>query len=206
MPVSGGDQQRGRAERADAGEGAPAIASEIDEASRGLELADPDADAHPLDRAINRVAEVTGVLLLTAILLIVFGNAIGRYLLNSSIVWAEEVVITLIPWLAVLGLFLSARRGQMIRVEFFTNRLGPRAYAIVRALGQVLCIVAFAYLAFVAFNYVSVFGRDPTPYLGWPKGLSSSALVIGAGLVALAFVVALIREGLRPGAGDTRRP
>ena len=151
------------------------------------------------------MVEVAGVLLLAAILLIVFSNALGRYLLNSSIVWAEEVVITLIPWLAMLGLFLSARRRQMIRVEFFTSRLGPAAAAIVRAAGQVLCIIAFAYLAFVAFNYVSVFGRDPTPYLGWPKGLSSSGLVIGSGLVALAFVVALLRDRLRPEAGP-RRP
>lgn len=193
-------------EEQDPGPAAPAVATEIEEAARNLELADPDAEAAPLDRWINRGAEAVGVMLLTAILLIVFSNAAGRYLLNHSIVWAEEVVVILIPWLAVLGLFLSARRRQMIRVEFFTGRLGPAASAIVQAFGQILCVAAFAYLAWIAFNYVSVFGGDPTPYLGVPKGLGSWALVVGSLIVALAFVVALVRDGLRGRPGPAARP
>ena len=182
-----------------------ALAGEIEAASRGSELRDPDVGRPALDRWINRTAEALGVLLLAAILLTVFGNAVGRYLFNSSLIWAEEIVIALIPWLAVLGLFLSARRRQMIRVEFFTARLSPRAAEVVRLMGEGLCACAFGYLAYVAFDYVSVFGRDPTPYLGMPKGLSSSALVIGAGIVAAAFVVALIRDVIRSATGRPDR-
>jgi TRAP-type C4-dicarboxylate transport system permease small subunit len=184
---------------------APAVAAEIEEAARSLELADPDADLSPVDRWINRSAEAVGVVLLAAILLIVFSNATTRYLLNHSIVWAEEVVILMIPWLAVLGLFLSARRRQMIQVEFFVDRLGPRAHAVVQALGQALCLCAFAYLGLVAFNYASVFGRDLTPYLRVPKGLGSSALVVGSAIVALTFVVALVADGLRARRRAARR-
>jgi len=172
------------------------VATQLEEASRNLELADPDAHELPLDRWINRVVEAVGIALLAAILLIVFSNATSRYLFNYSFVWAEEAVMLLIPWLAIIGLFLSARRRQMIHVEFFVARMGTRARALVRAFGELLCVVAFGHLAFVAYNYVSVFGRDSMPYMGVPKGIGSSALVIGSGLVAMAFVIGLVRRGL----------
>ena len=37
----------------------------------------------------------------------VFVNAVMRYMLNTSIIWAEEVVLGLVPWLAMSGLFLA---------------------------------------------------------------------------------------------------
>jgi TRAP-type transport system small permease protein len=181
----------------EAGRGAPSedLAARIGAASRRLELEDPDRGLPLADRVINRAVEVLGVGLLGGILAIVFANALSRYLLNHSFVWAEELVIGLVPWLAVTGLFLSVRRRQMIRIEFFLGKFPPRLRRILALLTELLSAVMLAWLAWLGFNYVATFGGDPTPYLELPKGLFTSALWIGPALVALAFAVAAWREG-----------
>ena len=110
------------------------LAGRIAEASRRQELRDPDEGLGLVDRAVNRVAEIIGVSALAIIVLTIFANAVGRYAFNWSIIWAEELVLLLVPWLAMTGVFLSVRRGTMIRIEYFFEKLpGPSADPSVRS-------------------------------------------------------------------------
>ena len=182
--------------RDEAGDAAPAddLAAQIGAASRRQELEDPDRGLPLPDRVVNRAVEILGVGLLGAILAIVFANAVSRYLLNYSFAWAEEVVIGLVPWLAVTGLFLSVRRRQMIRVEFFLDKFPPAIGRLLAVLAELLGAVMLAWLAWLGFRYVATFGADPTPYLALPKGVFTSALWLGTAAVALAFLAAAWRE------------
>jgi TRAP-type transport system small permease protein len=170
------------------------LADRIGAASRQHELEDPDRSLPLAERVINRAVELLGVGLLGGILAIVFANALARYALDYSFVWAEEVVISLVPWLALTGLFLSVRRRQMIRIEFFLGKFPPPVRRTLAVLAEVLGAVMLAWLAWLGFNYVATFGGDRTPYLALPKGLFTSALWLGAAAVALAFTVAAWRE------------
>jgi TRAP-type C4-dicarboxylate transport system permease small subunit len=170
------------------------LAARIGAASRRQELDDPDQGLPLGDRVINRTVELLGVGLLGGMLAIVFANALTRYALNHSFVWAEEVVIGLVPWLAMTGLFLSVRRRQMIRIEYFREKFPPAARRALATLAELLGAAMLAWLAWLGFNYVATFGGDPTPYLALPKGLFTSALWIGSAAVALAFAAAAWRE------------
>jgi len=176
------------------------LAAQIGDTARALEFADPDAGASATDRLINRVFEVIGVTVLAAIVILVFANAVGRYVAAAPIIWAEELVIAMIPWLAMSGVFLSVRRRNVIRLEYFTERLGPRARTVVGALTAVLSAAAFVHLAFYSLQYVTLFGGDVTTYLQLPTGWFTASMLIGAVAVALAFVVGLVRD-LRAGHG-----
>ena len=166
------------------------LAERIGAVSRQHELEDPDRGLPLADRVINRAVELLGVGLLGGIFAIVLANALSRYALNYSFVWAEEVVISLVPWLAVIGLFLSVRRRQMIRIEFFLAKFPPPVRRTLAVLAELLGAAMLAWLAWLGFNYVATFGGDPTPYLALPKGLFTSALWLGSAAVALAFAAA----------------
>jgi TRAP-type C4-dicarboxylate transport system permease small subunit len=176
-----------------AGEGED-LAARIGEASRQLELQDPDLETTPLDRAINRMVDLVAFGLLSSILLIVFANAFSRYILRNPLPWASEVVLALMPWLAMVGLFLSVRRRRMIRITFLIEKLSPPAQAVLAALGQLLCCMVFGYLAWLALAHTMMFGADRTPYLGFAKGWSYAAMAVMGALVALAFVAELCRD------------
>jgi TRAP-type C4-dicarboxylate transport system permease small subunit len=170
------------------------LGARVGAASRRLELEDPDRGLPLADRIVNRAVEFLGVSLLAGIFALIFINALTRYALNYSFIWVEEVVIGLVPWLAVTGLFLSVRRRQMIQIEFFLDKFPPAGRRLLAALADLLGAVMLAWLAWLGFTYVATFGGDPTPFLALPKGLFTSALWLGSAVVALAFASAAWRE------------
>ena len=176
--------------------GAPSegLAGRIAEASRRQELRDPDEGLGLVDRAVNRVAEIIGISALAVIVLTIFANAVGRYAFNWSIIWAEELVLLLVPWLAMTGVFLSVRRGTMIRIEYFFEKL-PRALRWpLGPLGHLFSACVLTFMAGISVQFVLLFGFDRALYLEIPRIYSSSALVVGGFASALAFIAVLVRE------------
>jgi TRAP-type C4-dicarboxylate transport system permease small subunit len=180
-------------------EGQGDLAARVAAAGRRQELLDPDLGLPRADVIVNRVAEALGVVLLAAVVLIVFVNAAMRYLVDTSIIWAEEVVLGLVPWLAMVGLFLAIRRQTMIRIDYFFNRFPAPLRRALTVLGESWSAVVFGYLAWVSIGYLNLFGGDRTPYLGVPKGIFAAALVVGGIAAVGAFALEAWRAWRRPG-------
>lgn len=170
------------------------LADRIGETTRRQELEDPDSGLGALDRAVNRLVELLGVGVLVAIVATIFVNAAGRYLWNKSLPGAEELVLLLMPWLAILGTFLAVRRGTMIRIEYFYEHLPVSMRRPVALTGYILCVIMLVFLGVVSTRLVILSGSYPTTYLGIPTGWSIAALAIGGFGVAIAFFAILLRE------------
>ena len=190
--MSGGEDPRHHT--APSSNGNDGLADQIGEATRRQEFEDFDAGLGPVDRTINRMAEIMGVSVLMVIVVTIFANAIGRYAFDAHLIWAEELVLMLMPWLAMTGTFLAVRRGTMIRIDFFYWRLPRAVRRPVALIGYALCVVMLAFLGVISTRFVSLFGADPSPYLNIAKGWSTVALVVGGFGVAVAFLGVLMRE------------
>lgn len=176
------------------------LAIKISKISRRQELSDPDKDLPLADRVTNKTAEILGVFVLGSIVGIVFCNACMRYLLNTSIIWAEEVVINIIPWLAFIGLFLAIRRQTVIRIDYFFEKLPGYIQRPLEILSQILCATVFAYIAWLGLKHFMLFGRDTTPYLGLPVGIFTISIFVGGVFAAIAFILEIRKGGKdRPG-------
>lgn len=178
---------------------AASVGERIDRTAIRLELADPDAGLGHVNRAVNRVVEVIGVTALAAIVAVVFSNAASRYLLNSSFSWAEEVVQMTMPWLAMAGVFLSIRRGTVIRIDFFFEKMSLSWRRLLAHAGLLFNCAVLATLAYVSLDFVRLFGGDMALYVGLPVGVSTSALVFGAAGAAMAYAAALVSAILGKG-------
>ncbi|MGI9522446.1 MAG: TRAP transporter small permease [Hyphomicrobiaceae bacterium] len=176
------------------GSDTPGIAQQIEQATRRMELRDPDAGLSLSDRLINRAVEIVGVSALVGIVGIVFVNASSRYLFGFSFSWAEEMVQMIMPWLAMTGVFLSVRRGTMIRIDFFFEKIPSRYRGIVAKLGYTFNIAVLLAMAWASFDFVSLFGGDVALYVQVPMGWSTSALVFGALGAAMAYMAEFYRE------------
>jgi TRAP-type C4-dicarboxylate transport system permease small subunit len=170
------------------------LADQVGQLNQSMELADPDLGASSIDRGINQVVEFIGIAVLATVAILVFANAVGRYLFTSPIIWAEEIVISLIPWLAMTGIFLSVRRRQFIRLGSYTLGIPAIVRLTIDLFIQLLSAATFVLVAFYSFEYFSLFGSDLTTYVRIPTGWFTSAMFIGAGGVALAFLVNAWRE------------
>lgn len=170
----------------------PSVAEQIERTTIRQELTDPDAGLDRVNRAVNRMVEAIGVIALASIVVVVFANAASRYLLNNSFSWAEEMVQMTMPWLAMAGVFLSIRRGTVIRIDFFFEKMsGPLQWMVARA-GLVFNCVVLATLAYVSLDFVRLFGGDRALYVGLPVGVSTSALVFGAAGASMAYAAAFV--------------
>jgi TRAP-type C4-dicarboxylate transport system permease small subunit len=143
-----------------------------------------------VDRAVEALA-VTALVLITVLLLV---NALGRYLFSSPLLWAEEVATSLVIWLTMLGMFITARRRELIRVRSFMEKLPPRIQDALDVVTDLISVVSLSYLAWFAISYLQTFGGDTTPFLGLPKGLFTSAIPVGALGLALVVVIDLFQR------------
>ncbi len=183
------DRERGGVKPGD-----DSLGERIAEAGRRMELANPDIHLPRLDRIVNRCVEVVGVAVLSTIVGVIFVNAVGRYGFNINLIWAEELVLLLVPWLAMTGVFLAVRRGTMIRIEYFFEKLPESFKRWVASAGHVVSIAVLVFMGWISSDYVMLFGSDETAYLEAPKGLATVALAFGGFGAALAFVVEFYRE------------
>src|SRR5690554_2468327 len=93
----------------------PVTASTVAERSAAARL------LHGLDRSIAAVA----TLRLSGLILILLANVTGRYLLGTSLVWAQEAAIWLFIYIIFLGLPLALRARQHIALTLLRDRLPP---------------------------------------------------------------------------------
>jgi TRAP-type C4-dicarboxylate transport system permease small subunit len=182
----------------DRDDGLTDLARQIDEAAKAADLQDPDEGKSLPDRVINKIVEVAGVIVLLTIVLLVFLNAAGRYALGRTFIWGDEMVLGLLPWLGMLGMFLSIRRRQIIRIEFFVSLFPVALHRLLGIIGSLVAAGVFVWLSIVSLEYLQFFGGDRTIYLRLQKGWFMSALVIGPALAALAYVLMIVEDIRRP--------
>lgn len=164
---------------------------------------DPLAGAGPFLRAADRwfgrlafllvVVGVVGVLLLT----VLTGYSVfWRYVLGVPITWIDELSGYLVVSLVMVGVAEALRRGDHINVDLLVGRLGPRGQRLVAIWGM-LAVIAFGAVlladAVDAVLGVHAMGLVSEGYLEIGMWIPQSAIVLGAAMLILAAVVALIR-------------
>lgn len=146
---------------------------------------------------IDRVVEAVGVVILNVIVILVILNAGGRYLFSRPLVWTEEIVAALLIWLVMIGAYLAFSRRQTIASGVVLERLPERWQRLVRIVIDAAMAVSFAWIAWVGWQYLGLFGGDRTPYFGFPKGFYLSALPVAAAAMVIASVVAAVETARR---------
>lgn len=170
------------------------LGKQVGDASRAVDLDDPDPNASGIDRAINQVAEVIGVGIFVTILGLVFVNAFGRYAFQFTFIWGDELVLALLPWLGMTGMFLAIRRRQVIRIDFFVGLFPPVLRRALTIGASLFAAATFTYLAIVSMQYLGLFGGDRMLYLELRKGWFMAAMVGGPALAALAYLVVAVQD------------
>lgn len=139
----------------------------------------------PAERVLVRANEFVVVAMAAVMVVLVVTNVFCRYVLNFSLVWAEEVSQYLMVWVAFLGAGLALRQGRHVAVEMLQELLpvGTR-----RGLRWVLLLAMLAFLVATAVlgGMFAWFARDmETPVLNISMAIPYSAVPIGSALLAI---------------------
>ncbi|MCG5240275.1 TRAP transporter small permease [Azospirillum doebereinerae] len=91
---------------------------------------------------LERLTEWLMAAILAAMVVLVFGNVVLRYVFNSGIVASEELARLLFVWMVFLGATVALRGGQHIGLEMLQERLPPKARRACALVSHLLMLYA----------------------------------------------------------------
>jgi TRAP-type C4-dicarboxylate transport system permease small subunit len=122
-----------------------------------------------MKRYADRLEEGLCVLLLAVMTLVAFVNVVTRYLVQFSLAFTEELVVSLFVWLTLLGTSIAFREGTHLGFSFVVDR-SPRAL-------QRLSVWFAAALGVIVFGLLVYFGLEQVR-MEQVLGATSEALAI----------------------------
>lgn len=102
-------------------------------------------------------------LTMLAIVVIMGVQVFYRYVLNDSLIWAEEVCRYLLVWSTFLFAGLAFSRGEMVAIEAVTLKLPPVMRCVVIAAGAAAVVVFLLVLARYGWTYAEFNRRQSIP-------------------------------------------
>ncbi len=152
---------------------------------------------------IDKVSDACGRLaawLFFAVGFLITAEVISRYVFTAPTPWTEEISLALQIWATYLAAAFVLRNRDLIVIEFFTQRMGPRRRRIAETF-SLLVILAFAlcatlYGAAIVIESVEQ-NRHTASMLGLPRWLTEASIPVGFGLLTMQTAVELVRTWVR---------
>lgn len=114
------------------------------------------------DIAYKVVLVICKILLIADIVITIFA-VLGRYIsFIPSAAWSEEIVLTLMSYMAVLSAALALRRGTHIRMSVFDRYLPKRLILALDFLSDIAVFVLAYVMLTVGWQYAMTIGAKGT--------------------------------------------
>jgi TRAP-type C4-dicarboxylate transport system permease small subunit len=150
------------------------------------------------------------VLLLAAMVVMVFGNVVLRYLFDTGIDVSEELSRYFFVWLTFIGAVVVGRQNAHLGVETLVSRLGDRGRKVCMVLSDLFVIGCCAVFFWGTWQQAEINATNYAPIteisMLWVYGVGYFAS-IGLGLIAALRILRVIsgrlsEQELRAFAGD----
>jgi TRAP-type C4-dicarboxylate transport system permease small subunit len=145
---------------------------------------------------VQTVIEWTIGLLLAAMVLLVFGNAAGRYILNAGVAASEELARLGFVWLIFLGAVLAVRERTHVGVDMMVKQLPRSLQRLCLAGCNLLILYALWLFAQGSWQQVLVGLNSELPVTGISLAAFAAAGLVAAVAMALLFLTDLVRLAL----------
>lgn len=144
----------------------------------------------------SALVDVASALFLGCVIL-AFASVIWRYVLNNSIIWAEELIRYMFIWLFFLAMPEVTRCGAHLALDLLPNKLTGNARKALLVAIEVLCIVFDIVIMIYGSKIAAINMAQRTASLRIPYGYVYAAIPVGAAimLVFSARRIVLILEG-----------
>jgi C4-dicarboxylate transporter DctQ subunit len=138
--------------------------------------------------------------LLTSLALIVYSVGM-RYFINRPEAWVDEAVGYLLVASVMLAAAAALRDDEHICVDIVTEKLSSRGRRVIALAGLIAVVVTAALLVFEGYGTVEfsrMVGLRSNGYLALPLWIPQLLIPIGAALLGLAAIAALVEPRAPP--------
>lgn len=148
------------------------------------------------DKSLDALAlacrALTGVALVA--LTLMFGWLVfGRYVLNDTPTWVEQMSLLLVMLITFLGAAVGIHEGTHLGVSYFRDVAPARVKLVFAVTTDLILALYGGAMAWYGYQLVLFKWRADIPLLGLPEGLRAIPLAVAGGLIFLFCVGHLIR-------------
>lgn len=129
---------------------------------------------------------------LLAMVLLVFGNVVLRYVFNSGIDVSEELSRWLFIWITFLGAIVAVRDRAHLGTGFLLNRLGDGGKKACLIVGHLMMLGACALVLQGSWVQVQINADVTAPSSGWSMAIVYASGVVFGAAALLLFALDLI--------------
>jgi len=155
-------------------------------------------------RRLGALVESVAAVLLAVVVVIVLVQVVGRYILQISLSWPEELARYVLVWLMFFGVAAAAGSRSQIVVDTLLELVSPRIRRVLEGIGALAGLVAVGLLVWTSQPLFGPASRSTSPATGIPSFWIYLAIPVGGallGLFALADLGRLLRGESPPSGG-----
>ena len=144
-----------------------------------------------LDKGIELIQTVVCCILMFAIMWLTFFMVFFRYVLNNSIVWAEEVLRYLMIWVVLVGAGLTTREDQHVCMDGLQSLLErwPKLRAVHYVITRLIVFVFMLLMISPSLELIRRTGNSTATSLVWlPKKAVYISFICGIISVNLSLL------------------
>lgn len=150
---------------------------------------------------VLRGLELVVTLLLAAMVVMVFGNVVLRYVFNSGFHYSDELSRFAFVWLTFLGAVLTFHDNAHVNVESLVVRLGRRGRLVCMAATQVIILLCSGVMLAGTFGLhpfnatmTSPVARVPMSWVSDICAVSATGFILIAAIRLLRILLGRTRE------------
>ena len=144
---------------------------------------------------LNNFEEVTGACLLFSMALLAFINVITRYFIKYSFAPTEELEVSSMVYLTMLGASAAFKRGLHLKLMFLETRVNEKTKKILNIISLIISFLLFATIAFLSYFHLrdEIELQITTEALNIPEWIYVIAIPLGSILINIRIVQQLIK-------------
>ncbi|EPX85246.1 TRAP transporter small permease [Salipiger mucosus] len=142
-----------------------------------------------LTRRLAEVCERSAAVIFAAVCILNFSQVFGRYMLGSSLTWAEEIMRYSMLWVMMLGGTAAIYRGDRMAVDTILDMLSERYRHLVRSALFGVAGLFCALLVWFGWPAALANARQSAAASGLPMVVPYLALPIGGTLMIIEIAL-----------------
>ncbi len=151
-----------------------------------------------IEKVVNKFFTLFMTFSLSAMVILVFINAVMRYVFKSSIPVSEEYARFFFMWTTFFGVIAAFKDKNHVRVTIVVDLLKGWAQKTIGIVAHLVTLAALAFVLYGGVEYVKSTSSYKTVSTGINFGIVSSGLVVMT-VGAMVLVVKALVDDLRGG-------
>lgn len=142
---------------------------------------------HIMDQLVRVLLILTAVMI-CAMVLIIFWQVFGRFVLNKTPRWSEELTLVLMLYSGFLGATIVYREKLHIGIKFFLEKMKPKIRNVIHFITDILIGLFSLFMFLWGCGFAWMMRNQTLPATKIPVGFSYLPIPL-AGFILILFVL-----------------